>query len=55
MKLKFTKEEELTLIKYLRFRHQNPEECKYTFMALKDIAKHLGRSVAHVASVCKKI
>ena len=43
------------VIRLLRFRNQDPRECKYTFMGLKDIAKHLGKSVAYVASICKKI
>ena len=53
--LRYTKEQSIMVIRLLRFRNQDPRECKYTFMGLKDIAKHLGKSVAYVASICKKI
>ena len=53
--LRYTKEEAIKVIKLLRFRNLEPRDCKYSFMALKDIAKHLGKSVAYVASACKKL
>ena len=55
MKIKNTKEDELTIIRFLRFRNLNPNVHRFTFMALKDIAKHLGRSVAYVSTMCKRI
>ena len=55
MRLKYTKEDEEQIIKFLRFRGEAPAASEYTYMALKDIAKHLGKSVSYVHAVCEKL
>ena len=41
MKLKFSKEEDYEIIRFLRYRNTNPNEDGYSYMGLKDIAKHM--------------
>ena len=43
------KEEEINMIKFLRFRKEDPRTSKLTFMALKNIAKLLGNESFHRA------
>ena len=55
LRLRYTKEEAIKVVKILRFRNKDPRKCKLTFMSLKDIAKHFGKSISYVANICEKI
>ena len=46
--MKYIKSQESQIIKYLRFRNKEPNECQYTYMSLGPIAKLLNRSVSYV-------
>ena len=53
MKLNYRKEEEVQMVKFLRFRKEDPQSSKQTYMALSDIAKFLNKSTAYVGKICK--
>ena len=55
MKIKFPKEDEVKMVKFLRYRTADPAKTKLTYMALKDIAKFIGKSVQYVHKVCKEL
>ena len=55
MKLKYSKEEEVQMIRYLCFRNEDPTRTRYTFMDLKSIAKFLGKSTAYVHKICTEL
>ena len=55
MKLKYSKLEEKQMVRFLRFRKEDPRKTKLSFMALKDIAALLNKSVAYVAWICKEL
>ena len=55
MKLKYTKEEDIKMIKYLRFRNHDPATSKYTFMSLGAIGKLLNKSISYVSKRCKEL
>ena len=53
--MKCAKQEELDIIKYLRFRSFRPCLCSQTYMSLNAIAKFFNRSVAYISKKCKDI
>ena len=53
--MKYKVEDEVKMIKYLRFRQFNPGTHKNTYMSLQSIAKLLNKSTSYVHTVCKKI
>ena len=55
MKLKYGKEEEIQMIRYLCFRQQDPRTSKVTYMAQTDVAKLISRSPAYVQRVCRDL
>ena len=53
--MRYTKQQEFSIIRYLRWRQFSPAQSKYTYMALSPIAKFLNRLLSHVAKCCKEI
>ena len=46
--MKYIKQTEEEIIKYLRFRCFRPNTCKHTYMSYKNIANFLDKSVSYV-------
>ena len=55
MKIKYAKEEEIKMVKFLRFRNQDPRTCRFTCMAVKDIARLVSKSSSYVSAICGKL
>ena len=53
--MKYTKESEYSMVKYLRFMNNKPHLTRNTYMSLKDIAKFLNKSASYVHTLCKLI
>ena len=53
--MKYPKQQEFQMIRYLRWRQFPPSTSQYTYMALSSIAKFLNRSLSYVAKCCKEI
>ena len=51
MKLISTKAEDIVVVKYLSFRKEDPSKSNRTYMALRSIAKFLGKSTAYVHKI----
>ena len=52
MKIKYTKEDEIKMIKFLCFRQEDPMHSPRRYMSQVDIAKFLGKSAAYVQKMC---
>ena len=50
--MKYTKFDELKMVKFLRFRNYDPIHSNYTYMTIKTIAKFLDKSEAYVQNLC---
>jgi len=48
MKVIYSKQEEVQMIKFLSFRMESPGETPRRYMSQVDIAKFLGKSAAYV-------
>ena len=55
MKTVYTKNEEVEMVKFLTFRKEDPRISRHTFMALKNVAKFLGKSTAYVHKICTEL
>ena len=55
MKINYTKNEEYEMIKFLRYRKEDPRSSRVTYMALKSVAKFLDKSTAYVHKVCREL
>lgn len=53
--MKYNKNTQYSMIKFLRYRNQAPAECRRTYMSLQAIAKFLNCSMAQVHRRCKEI
>lgn len=53
--MRYNKEDEYKMVKYLRFRKHDPATSKKTYMTERAIAKFLSRSQPYVSALCKKI
>ena len=47
--MKYTKEQEVQIVKLSRYRKEPTKGRNRTYMAIKDIAKFLNKSTAHVS------
>ena len=50
--MKYPKEEEIEMVKFLRYRKQPIDGKNRTYMPLKHIAAFLNKSIAHVHTIC---
>ena len=50
--MKYTKSQEIEIVKLFRYRKQPHKGKNKTYMAVKDIAKFLNRSSTHVSKIC---
>ena len=55
MKLKYSKDEDIQMIKFLVFRKEDPTTSKRTYMEMKSVAKFLGKSTAYVSKICSEL
>ena len=55
MKIAYTKENDVKIIKYLCFRLEDPTLSNCTFMDLRSIAEFLGKSYAYVQRICTEL
>ena len=55
MKINYTKDEEIEMIRFLRFRKEDPKYSKRTFMGLRSIAKFIGKSMAYVHKISNEL
>ena len=53
--MKYAKSDEIEIIKYLRFRKENPYITDQTFMTFNSIAKFLNRSHSHIQRICNEL
>ena len=53
--MKYSKEDEFKIVKYLRFRNYDPLTSLKTYMPLKPIAKFLNKSISYAKTLCHKI
>ena len=53
--MKYDKEDEFKIVKFLRFRCTTLGMNYKTYMPLKHIAKFINKSIAYVFRICKKI
>ena len=53
--VKYPKDQEIEMVKIFRFRKQPHPGRNRTYMPLKDIAKFLNKSIAHVSKICKEL
>ena len=51
MKITYSKEEEIQMVKYLIYRKEDPRRSRRTFMGLKSVAKFLGKSTAYIHKI----
>ena len=54
-KIVHPKEHEIMMIKFLRFRMEDPTRSKLTYMPYRDIAKYFTKSVSYVHKICKQL
>ena len=52
MKIKYSKEEEIEMIKFLSYRLRDPKGIGHSQMSQTDIAKFLSKSTAYVSKIC---
>ena len=50
--VRFTKENEVKIVKYLRYRKDNPSTTNKTYMKLDSIARFINRSYSYVYRIC---
>ena len=53
--MKYKKETEFNMVKFLRFRLYNPRTTNRTYMTYKSIAKFLNKSESYVQKLCGKM
>lgn len=53
--MKYNKEEEFKIVKFLRFRLDNPQTARRTYMPYTNIAKYLNKSVSYIHNICSKL
>ena len=53
--MRYKKEDEVKMTKYLRFRNYDPATSQKTYMTHRAIAKFLNRSQSYVLVLCNKI
>jgi len=55
MKIKYSKQDEVEMIRFLRYRKNDPTTSKLTYMPIQSIAKFLAKSPFYVYSICQKL
>ena len=53
--MKYSKFDEMQMVKFLRFRNKVPSEARKTYMTIKAIAKFLNKSEQYVWKICQKL
>ena len=53
--MKYTRDDELKMVRFLRYRLENPVTSRRTFMTYKSIGRFLNKSEYYVHRLCKKI
>ena len=53
--MKYMKEDEVNMVKFLRYRTHDPTSCHHTYMPMKTIAKFLNKSISHVFRICQHL
>ena len=53
--MKYKKADELSIVKFLRFRIHDPKQSKQTYMGYKSIAKYINKSISYVQKLCNKM
>ena len=55
MKVVHPKEHEVMMIKFLRFRMEDPTRSKLSYMPYKTIATYLNKSISYVHKICTQL
>ena len=53
--MKYNNEDEVKIVRYLRFRNNDPKNSLNTYMPLAPIAKFLNKSTYYIRMICKNL